>query len=377
MFVFVVLKSILLFSLLFSGYYISKKNIVGKFKYPYWIIASFAIIPYTIIEGLRYDTTADYLTTKAQFVNPFKIEFVSIEPLFLSFNKLLSLFHIPYPFYFMFYSFLLIGSGLIFIKSNREVAVYALPLFYLATIGQSDNLVRQYAGFSLIFIGIKYFLINDKKKYFLLFVSAFFTHYSTLFILPFLFWFKLKKNPFKNLYFILGLYLASILWVPSLEAIAPYLPQLKGLNLYVGYLETDRWLINDNIETSKTVFSWVFYLRFYLFPLLILIFGYKILDKYRHANLSLFYHLFFIGILFRAVSATAATEIIARILLYFYTFYFIVFAYIIYDILSNYKKQSWINKLVFYYLILDVAYLLLKTTTNFSVDYGTRFIWDI
>ena len=369
MLVFFVLKSILLFFLVFSGYFISIKNKNGKYKYPYWWAASFPLIIYSLVEGLRYGRGADYLSTKSLIVNAFRQDVSSIEPLFLSFNKFLNYLNIPYPFAFMMYSFLLMGSCLLLIRNRRAIAGWALPLFYLATIGQSENLVRQFAAFSFILLGIKFMLENERSKFLFFIICAFFTHYSSIVVLPFLLWFKIARNPFRNIYIILGLYVASVLWIPNLESTAKYFNYLRFFNLYGNYLDrTDVWLLGVGIKKTVSVMSSVFYIRYYLFPLLVLIYGYRILDKYRYSGFSLFYHLFFIGILFRQISSAAATEMLYRLTLYFSMFYFIVLAFILYDMFINYKRLSFLHKVALYYFLIDCSYLLLKTTWTFSVE---------
>lgn len=377
MFVFIVLKSILLLTLVLSGHYISIKSISGKFKYPYWWVASFPLIIYSLVEGLRYGRGADYISNSSLVLNAFSQSNSKLEPLFLSFNKILNYLNIPYPFAFIIYSFLLLGSCLLLIRRRREVAVWALPLFYLATIEQSENLVRQYVAFSILLISIKYLLDNEKKKFLILIICAFFTHYSSIIVLPFLLWFKMARNPFRNIYIILGLYVASALWHPGLESLVRYFEHLKIFNLYTNYLNnTNIWLLGEGIDKPSIIMSSIYYIRYYTFPALVLIFGYKILNKYRRSGFSLFYHLFFIGILFRQISSAAATEMLYRLTLYFSMFYFIVLAFILYDMFINFKRLILFHRIVYYYFLIDCSYLLIKTTWTFSVEQGYLFIWD-
>lgn len=353
----------------------------GIYKFPYWAVASFPIIAYTIIEGFRYGRGSDYLYYK-QLATKLTIENqLAVEPLFYAFNKKIIELQIPYYFAFLFYSFLLIYSCAILLRKRREIAFFALPLFYLATITQSENLVRQFVAFSLILIAINY-LLKDKYIIFLVFlISAYFIHHSSIVFLPFLIFFKFIKKPFCNLYVIIILFFISLFVLPKIEIINAFFNKISSLGIYNNYLENnDKWLFGEGIDEiykDEGANSLVNKFRYIVFPLLIMIFGYQIIDKYKNKGFPLFYNLFIIGVLLRKISMMAATELLYRIDLYFYMFYFIVLAYILYDLNLNYKKINFFQKAVFFYFIIDCSYLLIKTTWIYPPEYGCKFIWDI
>ena len=378
MIVYFILRFLLVLSLVVSGYNIQKKGLSGKFKYPYWIAASLCLIVYTLVEGLRYGRAADYFSYKEHFENPLSFKDIDIEILFLFFCRSVQVLSVPYFISFTFFSFLLFYSFLKLLKQHREVALWAVPLFFLATIGQSENLLRHYAAFSLLILSVYFF--NNKKisKAYLFFLLAFFTHNSIIIILPFLLWFIYVKNPFHNIFVILSMYIISIIWVPSLTQITVFFDNFSDLNLYTSYLDNkDNWLLGEGLEDIKVdQFEIFYYIRLYLSPFLILAIGYKLINKYQKNNFGLFYHLYFIGVIFMPIALSTPTELIYRLVLHLKTFGFLVLAYVIYDSIVNFKSLNIFIRIGVGYLVFDSIYMLLKSIFSYDEKLGFLFVWD-
>lgn len=379
MIIYFILRFFLVISLFISGYNIQKKGLSGRFKYPYWNAASLCLIVYSLVEGLRYGRATDYFSYKKYFENPLSIKYDHLEFLFLFFCRSVQDFSVPYFISFLFFSFLLVYSILTLLKQHRKVAFWALPLFFLETFIQSENLLRQYAAFSLFILFIYFF--NNKKKYvaFLLILSAFFTHYSIIILFPFFLWFNYFKNPFRNVILILLIYIISIILIPSMEQVSILLDYFSKFNLYSNLLNNkNRWLFGEGLDAIKIYqFDIIYYIRMYFRPFLILGIGYKLINKYHKINFGLFYHFYFIGVIFTPLSLSAPMELIYRLVLYFKTFGFLVLAYLIYDSITNFKSLNIYIKIGVKILILDSIYMLLKSIFTYDEKLGFLFIWDI
>ena len=182
--IFIILKILIVFTTILSGYLLSIKNTSGKFLVNYPIAIAPVLLCYTLVEGLRYGRGTDYFTYVGMFGG---IREQFIEPLFDYFSRFLNSIGAHFTIGFLLSSLLLIFSGCFLIKRFRFTALFALPLFYLTTIEQSANLVRMYFAFSFIFMALA-MLIDHKKRLMYLFLAlAFFSHFSTIFLVFFIF----------------------------------------------------------------------------------------------------------------------------------------------------------------------------------------------
>lgn len=374
--VYIILRISLFFILLVTGYNLSKRESVNSKNY--WIIASISIIVYSLIEGLRYNRGSDYMHYKRLFEYSLKLKAYwdpeKIEPLFQIINKFFRFLNFSYPSVFVFYSSILIIAGFYFMKDHRKVAFFAIPMFFMATIVQSENLVRQFMAFSFVLISLKFFLNNSWIKFAVLMTMAIFIHTSSFVFLPFLFLFKYIKNPFGNLYVILGLYFLSWLWKP--EYWGNYYKYFQNLQLvysYQSYIENaDTWFSGVKLLEVKSHFGMFSLIKLFLFNTGMIVLGYRLLDKYRFNNYPFYFFLYVVGAITQHF--TSQIELLSRISLYFYMFWFIVLAYIVSDSFS-YKTKNLIERCVCYYLIMSVLYDYFVTV--FRVDTSTAlFIWN-
>ena len=376
---YIILQTALFCILVVTGYYLSKgKSLKSR---NYWIIASISIIVYSLIEGLRYDRGVDYMMYKSLFEYSLNLSAYlekpeKIESLFQIFNKFFHFVNFSYPFVFVFYSLVLIIAGFYFIKEHRKVAFYAIPMFFMATIVQSETLVRQLMAFSFVLISLKFFLNNSWIKFVVLITMAINIHSSSIVFLPFIFLFKYIKNPFGNLYVILGLYFISWLWKPEYWGnYYKYFQNLSlGYGLYQGYLENaDTWFSGEKVINSIHYFGMLSYIKTFLFNTGMIVLGYRILDKYRFNNYPFYFFLFVVGAI--AQHFTFQIELLYRISLYFYMFWFIVLAYIVSDSLSHKIKNLEIKRCICYFMIICALWDFFAPL--FVVDTADAlFIWS-
>lgn len=376
---YILLKISLFFILLITGYNLSKRESINSKNY--WIIASISIIVYSLIEGLRYNRGNDYMYYKSLFEYSLNLQAYLwnpgiIEPLFQIFNKFFRFLNFSYPAVFVFYSSILIIAGFFFMKEHRKVAFFAIPMFLMATIAQSENLVRQFMAFSFVLISLTFFLNNSWKKFAILMTMAILIHYSSFVFLPFLFLFKYVKNPFGNLYIILGLYFLSWFWKP--EYWGSYYNYFQNLSFisdfYQGYTENaDVWFSGENLMGVKSYFGVLPLIKIFLFNTGMIVLGYRLIDKYRFNNYPFYFFLYVVGAI--SLNFTSRIEIFYRISLYFYMFWFIVLAYILYDNFNIKTKNLKIERFVCYFMIVSVLYDYFITV--FRVDTSAAlFIWN-
>ena len=374
------LKYILIVSLIYSGYNIQQKTNQGNYKYSYWLASSLGLIVYALVEGLRYGRGVDYMSYMSMIQSPYDAKYLGVEYVFISLNKFLHYFNFHYSLVFFIYSFLLMWSCLFLLKERREFALFVLPLFYITTIEQSENLVRHYFAYSFLLISLKYVVNKNYLKSIIFIVLGVFSHYSLLIILPFLALFVFVKNPFINVYVILALYILSNMYIVPVEKLNELLLILNSnvsADIYSNYLNsTSHWLLGLGLQGSSEIMSGWYYLRIYLVPFIVLYFGYRILDEYRDSGFSIYYHLYFIGTIFLPIARSAPTELLYRLSMYFTTFFYIVLGVILYDMMIRYVKLSLMERFVFAYLVVDQLYLISKTIYIYG-DVGTLFIWDI
>lgn len=374
---YIILNISLFITLIVTGYYISKYNNFDSKRY--WIIASTSIIVYSIIEGLRYDRGTDYMQYKDLFEYSLNIQaiegFGQVEPLFIIFNKFFRFFNFSYPYIFIFYSLILIIAAYYFIKDHKNVALFAVPFFLMSTISQSENLVRQFMAFSFILISLRFLLNNSWIKFGVLITMAVLTHASSILILPFLLLLKYVKNPFGNLYIILGLYFLSWLWKPQYwgNYVTFFQNIASSFNFYQGYLtNADIWLSGERLADVNSHFPLLSIIKTFLFNVGMIVLGYRILDKYRSNNYSFYFFLYVIGAISQRL--TYLVEPLYRISLVFYMFWFIVLAYIVYDSFSC-KTKSLFERIVVYYLIFSVIYAYAITLVRVDSS-DALFIWS-
>lgn len=165
--VFWILRLLVLFAFFFSGYLISYKDKNSK---SYWKYSSICIIVYSLIEGLRWNRGVDYPHYYQDLTGPLYTDYDEI--VYLAWIQFFKFTGLPYWVAFIFYSFLFVYGYCFLIKKFRKQAIWALPLFFIITVGSSENLIRQFLSMSMFEFALYFFL---EKKYFKSILFTFFT----------------------------------------------------------------------------------------------------------------------------------------------------------------------------------------------------------
>jgi hypothetical protein len=372
---FYILRFLLILALFLSGYLLSKKK-SSDYKFSFNLAIFPILFCYTFIEGLRYNRGTDYISYKQSFISSVKTNY---EPIFNFIIYIFNLLNFHYSIYFVLFSFILIYSCCFILNEIRFISLFALPLFFLTTIVQSENLVRMYLSISFLLLGISFLLKNNIYITFLFFILAFFTHYSIGILLPFIYLFNRFENPFKSINILIILYFLAFIFPPSIQTIYFAFNNVSNIfSLNDGYFKsTDRWILGIGLKKNLTeTFSPYFYFRFHFTNLVIIIIGHSLFEYYRKYKISLFYHLSYIGLILIPTANILPTEIFYRITLFFTLFNFLILSFILHNLTINFLTNSLIYKLVYFYLIFDITYLLIKSIFIFDDLLGNKFIWD-
>lgn len=303
-----------------DGLILSRNNKARK-EYSY-----FLFILLLLVSGLRmvgtdylvYKDIYDYSTTK------YSGDY-SIEPGYLLLNKIIFLMRIPFEgaififsfftIYFVFRSIKYYSGGIaISLAFMAYVALYYLPGF---------NMMRMYLAASITLFSYNYLITGQIRKFFILFSSAVFIHYSAMFfILPAVgvLVFNKNKKVFWALFFI-GWFLAF--------RIASIFSELTLIDRWVHYAE------GIESENSSGLLHWITNV-----PLIALyIYASKKIPENRHLSSLIVFSVceLLIGLLSYKIT------ILGRSLVYYNTLFIIIIPVIIRDL--EIKHTRW-NKII-------------------------------
>lgn len=219
------------------------------FKKYAWI----AGISYSLVEGLRWLRGADYYHYYQDLATNFQ-DFSSCTPNpELIYEWWVNLFYstgLPPTIAFVLYSALLIYGVLLIFKKYPKAALWGLPVFFLMTNSQTENIIRQTLATSfLIFAYVAYF---QEKKYlmFAMLCVVPLIHASGLYGVALFIFFTYVKVPLKKPWLLVGLFLfVYYIWNPDwLQGFANFLSKLNLGDDVKGqvYLEnSDRWFTSE------------------------------------------------------------------------------------------------------------------------------------
>lgn len=186
------LRSILLIILIFCGYGISFKSQDDFRKY-----SILAIIPYSLIEGLRWMRGRDYYHYYQDLITNLKGAYCTPNPELL-YKVWINIFYdIGFPYYiaFILYSALLLTSLLFVIKVYRKTAIVVLPIFFILLSFSAENLIRQYLAICFLIFALGFYLRDNSKCMYLMLIIVPFIHISGIFgVILFLLFTKIKFN---------------------------------------------------------------------------------------------------------------------------------------------------------------------------------------
>ena len=341
---------------------------------------SFIIIPiiiYSLIEGLRYGRGNDYFEYKYIYENAhsiFNYNDENLEYLFTLLNYILRDANIPYYGAFIVYSFLTIFFIVIGLRKLNisGICKFALPLFLVATLFQSENIVRQTISFSICFAGICYLIKGEKTTFLALIALALGFHNTAIIIFLATVLLFLVKNQLPPLKLTIVLYLIS--WIVGRSILPKFSLIFTLITLPVKYEHysnnTDFWFSGEELVTQ---FSTVTMARSIVNSIGILVLAYYILKKYNRHDLNIFLNLFIIGAIFNQF--TIGVQLLTRITTLFYNFQFIVLAIILYYFYTFEKfRYNWRTLLV---LIVCLNQLYNYFVPIFNGASGAMFVWDL
>lgn len=214
-------------------------------------------ISYSLIEGLRWLRGADYYHYYMDLETNFASGYCTPDPEPI-YELWVNVFHstgLHPSIAFIIYSVLLIYGVLLIFKRYPKAAVWGLPVFFLMTNSQTENIIRQtLASCFLIFAYVAY--LDDKKKLmFAMLCVVPLIHSAGLYGVALFLFFTYVKIPLKQPWILVALYLfAYYIWNPDwFQGFADYLSNLnlgddvKGQ----GYLDSsDRWFTSEGSITE-------------------------------------------------------------------------------------------------------------------------------
>lgn len=365
--------------LAFCGWGISKDDEKqSQFNKYAWI----AGISYSLIEGLRWLRGADYYHYYMDLDTNFKARVCTPDPEPL-YEWWVNLFHMTglHPsIAFIIYSALLIFGVLLIFKSYPKAALWGLPLFFLMTNSQTENIIRQTLATSfLIFAYVAY--LNEKKKLMFAMLCVIpLIHSSGLFGVALFLIFTYIKVPLKQPWILVALFLfAYYFWNPDwFQGFADYLSKLnlgddvKGQ----GYLDnTDRWFTSEgsitNVLGKKAVQLSMLYVSInFLVNLFIVLFGFYACKD--DQKLQTVYYFAYIALIIQTIAGDI--EIFTR----FSNWTNLLTPILVGVMFAKIKLPQIKNLQVVIYIVFAINYIFYGLIRSIgSLPYaGCGFIWD-
>ncbi len=359
----------------------------------YWILLLPPIVLYAFMEGTRWGRGQDYFYN----YNIATMKTVSGDIAYDLYAYVLNLFGVPWFFFFVSVSALLICSLYLYIKDINKAIIPTIILLYQFTMAQSENLMRQYAAISLVLVSL-YFLYKGKyKKTFVFFVLSYLTHSSVVFMVPFLTIAlflekstKIKSNfIFRRLDLVfLVMFVASPILTKVCEANIEFLFKLIGFGFSDKYLSEEYLLkatelsdIENNLGLENSMLHRT---REFLRSVLVICVGKRVIDgcfqnDKRHQMMFCSWFLACCGLVYYAALPHLNMEVLARLSLYLRIFVFVVEGVIIYlYILKKTKPRDRYGNLVSWAVfILIIMELVLVLKWNSGSILGLNFIWTL
>jgi len=246
------LRLVVFLSLLYSGYLISYKDKDGK---SFWKFSSIGIIVYSLVEGLRWNRGVDYPHYYQDLTGKLFTDYS--EYVYVWWTELFKFTGLPYWIAFIFYSFLLIHGFCCLMKHFKKQAIWALPLFFIITVGSSENLVRQFLAVSMFEYALYFFWEKKYVKSIVFVILTMQTHNSVLLTIAFALFvhFVHFDKKIKTGYLLVTIYLFFYyFWDPSY--LTPITSWMSTLSLgdssnMSGYLENAEFWFSDESSLSE------------------------------------------------------------------------------------------------------------------------------
>lgn len=365
--------------LTFCGWGISKDDEKqSQFNKYAWI----AGISYSLIEGLRWLRGADYYHYYMDLDTNFKAGVCTPDPEPL-YEWWVNLFHMTglHPsIAFIIYSALLIFGVLLIFKSYPKAALWGLPLFFLMTNSQTENIIRQTLATSfLIFAYVAY--LNEKKKLmFAMLCVVPLIHSSGLYGVALFLVFTYVKVPLKQPWILVALFLfAYYFWNPDwFQGFADYLSKLNLGDDVKGqsYLDnSDRWFTSEGsianvLGTGVAQLSMLYITVKFLVNLFIVYFGFYACRNDR--KLQTVYYFAYIALIIQTIAGDI--ELFTR----FSNWTDLLTPILVGVMFAKIKLPQIKNLQVVIYVVFAINYIFYGLIRSIgSLPYaGCGFIWD-
>ena len=381
---FYILKYLLLSFVFVAGTYFYKRDRVSNQKY--WVCVLPIIFLYSFMEGCRWNRGADYMSYYNLALGRVQTGDVFFDGLADSLRSL----GCPFYIFFIVISFILIVSLLRFVRDFKPAFLPCFILLYLFSMGQSENIVRQWCAESFMLLGFCSFFDKKILPTLFYFTLGYLTHKSIIFILPFFLlsyclyqWFSaLKTSIWVPIVFLILLLLSSTL-KQHLEGFFQVLNFSFGFTEESGFSDDRLSKIfdaEDVIESSTQ--SSIYWIRIYLRYLIVIILGFFVAKDGPFKRKDLFLHVAYalacIGIIYRSILPPMHTEFLWRAGLYLEVFLYFMEGLIFYAFLM--RNRSIINfpnslfpfaKGLLYILLVLELILVFK-----PYDHDMLFIWN-
>lgn len=336
------------------------------------VLVCFAIFIYAVVFGVRYGVGVDYFTYLQEYMymikSPIALLESNFEIGFLTFIRVLSKFEAHFSLFFGIIAF--VQLYLIFRAVNKTPKIYPY-LVYTFMIGcvwlSFANGLRQELAFCFFAFSLSF--VEDKRYilHYLLLAFAISMHNSAIILLPFYFILQYKNNWFKNTNLqLIALFLSVI--VGNLNVIEYFLTHFESLFYYFNY---DTYLDDKysdkmlNLDIQKGIGYYVLLLT----DIFLIKYSNNCKKYFDKSNyVTTIYNFYFVGVLIKYVFFNS--HLIQRINYYFYGFYFIFAAYLLYSLHKTNKKVFFV--LAFLFLLTFVG-TLSKMNDNTSLF---RFYWE-
>lgn len=279
------------------------------FKKYAWI----AGVSYSLVEGLRWLRGADYYHYYQDLATNFKdFSACTPDPEFL-YKIWVNLFYstgLPPTVAFIIYSALLIWGMLLIFKKYPKAAIWGLPIFFLMTNSQTENIIRQTLASTFLIFAYAAYLYNKRKMILVLLCMVPLIHTSGLYGVALFLLFTYVMIPLKKPWLLVVLYLfAYYIWNPDwLQSFADILSKInlgddiKGQ----GYLDnSDRWFTSEGsmavvLGKGVTQLSKFYVTIKFLVDIFIVFFGFYACKDDR--KLQLVYYFSYIALIIQTIA---------------------------------------------------------------------------
>lgn len=385
LFGFTFLKYILYAIFLFAG--VNLYNSRKTSNKDYWKLVLPIILFYSFMEGCRWNRATDYM----EYYDIFHGLYETGDIFFDWIAYALRTIGFPYYVFFICMSMILIISLLRMTRDFKDAFIPCIFLLYIFSMGQSENIVRQWCAESFMIISFCTFF--DKKYLWaaVFLILGFLTHKSIVFILPFFIvgviiykrFEGLKKNKWVPIVFLVLLLVSEFL-KNYLEDYFQTLNFTLGLSERSGFSDERLGSVFNNYDAvDAETHSMVFYLRQYLRYISVIVLGFLITKKQtfeRNDNfLYVAYFLACCGIIYRAILPQMHMEFLSRAGLYLDLFIYFMEGLLFYVFLMKKNGPKILSKQHLLHVkvcLLLLALLELIIILKPAEDAKMLFIWD-